>query len=158
MVRVFIGAGSNLGDREALMAEALRMLKGLPGMTFRRASPVYETEPMGGPPQGKYLNAVWELETSQDCRNLLGALLRIEKALGRERTGKNAPRTMDLDILFYGDNVYDLAGLSVPHPRLHERRFVLRPMADLAPEWIHPGLNKTVRQLLEELDERNPQS
>ena len=158
MSRAFVGVGSNLGDRRRLIAEAMRMLRKTPGLTVTRFSPVYETAAEGGPPQGMYLNAVCEIETSLDCPALLRELLRVEQALGRRRVGRNAPRTMDLDILFYANRVCRSEGLTVPHPRLHLRYFVLRPMADLEPEWVHPKLNKTIRALLEELDEKNRES
>ena len=157
MARAFIGVGSNLGDRESFIAEALRMLNETPGVKVLRSSRTYETEPEGGPAQGRYLNAVWDIETVLSCPELLQELLRIEKILGRKRTVRNAPRTVDLDILFYENQIHRSAGLTVPHPRLHERRFVLRPMADLEPGWVHPELKKTVQVLLGELDERNPE-
>jgi 2-amino-4-hydroxy-6-hydroxymethyldihydropteridine diphosphokinase len=158
MSRAFVGVGSNLGDRRGLIAGALRMLRETSGLTINRISPIYETEAEGGPPQGMYLNAVWEIETSLDCPDLLRELFRVEQLLGRRRAERNGPRTIDLDILFYENRIYRSEELTVPHPRLHRRCFVLRPMADLEPEWVHPGLNKTVRTLLEELDEENRKS
>ena len=116
-----------------------------------KASSVYETDPVGGPLQGKYLNAVWEIKTSFLPVELLNELLRLEKRMGRRRTVPNAPRIIDLDILFYGDEVIQRKGLQIPHPRLHERGFVLKPLAEIAPNFMHPVLKKTVRVLLKEL-------
>ncbi len=153
MVHAFIAVGSNLGNRQGHLDEARHLAAQSPGFKILRVSPVYETDPVGGPPQGKYLNAVWEIETDRDPTALLQALNDIERRLGRnrEKEKKNFPRTMDLDILFYGDKVVRLPGLVIPHPRLHERAFVLDPLADLAPDWVHPELKKTIRQLQEEI-------
>jgi 2-amino-4-hydroxy-6-hydroxymethyldihydropteridine diphosphokinase len=158
MICAFVAAGSNLGDRLKNFKQAQSLLEKTPGVTFLRSSPIYETEPVGGPPQGKYLNAVWEIETDLTAWNLLQMLLAIEKQLGREKLERNFPRTLDLDLLFYGHEIVEQQGLFIPHPRLHERSFVLKPLADLAPEWIHPKLKKTVQSLLEDVLERNPKS
>jgi 2-amino-4-hydroxy-6-hydroxymethyldihydropteridine diphosphokinase len=158
MPRAFIAVGSNLGDRLKNIQQAEQALKSMPGTKILRLSPVYETEPAGGPPQGKYLNMVWEIETILSPVQLLDVLLEIEKNLGRVRTVRNAPRTIDLDILLYDDKIIEREGLKVPHPRLHERTFVLKPLADLVPDWTHPQFGKTVRTLLEELLESHKKS
>ena len=150
MVRAFLGVGSNLGGREKNLSRAKILLEKRKGVKVAKVSPVYETEPVGGPPQGKYLNAVWEIETDLGAEELLKVLLQIESELGRKRRLRNEPRPIDLDILFYGSEVIRRPGLVIPHPRLHEREFVLRPLADLAPAFVHPELRKTVRRLLEE--------
>jgi 2-amino-4-hydroxy-6-hydroxymethyldihydropteridine diphosphokinase len=156
MARAFVGVGSNLGDRKGFIERARATLRQVRDVTFLRASRIYETDPVGGPKQWKYLNVVWEIETQLAPEEFMKCLLAIEKELGRERKEPNAPRTIDLDLLSWEQQVIDGEGLVVPHPRLQERRFVLEPLADLEPEWRHPVLNKTVRQLLEELRERNP--
>ncbi len=155
MTRVFIAVGSNLGNRRQNLKKAKALLKKNQDVRFLRSSPVYETLPIGGPPQGKYLNAVWEIETELKAEDLLKNLMTIEKSLGREREGRNFPRTLDLDILFYGHRLIRQKNLIVPHPRLHKRTFVLKPLVDLHPRWVHPQLRKTVKTLLEELLENH---
>ncbi len=152
MVYAFIAAGSNLGDRANFLERARDLLRKIQGIQFKETSSVYETEPVGGPRQGKYLNAVWEIETSLAPGKLLEALLEIEKKLGRMRGERNAPREIDLDILSYGEEIVDRPGLTIPHPRLHERRFVLEPLAELDPDWRHPVFKKTVREMLNHLN------
>lgn len=146
MPKVFIGVGSNLGDREGSLEMARKEILSTVGFKDLRCSSVYETEPVeaeGGP----FLNAVWSFETAWSAREVLDRLQAIEAKAGRRRTGANAARTLDLDLLFYGDQVIRDSGLAVPHPRLHERAFVLVPFCDLAPEWMHPVLKKTLREL-----------
>ncbi len=138
-VRAFIGLGSNLGDRRAHLRRAVELL-GAPG-DLVAVSPLYETEPVGGPAgQGPYLNVVAELRTEDDPRALLERCRRLEEDAGRVRTVRFGPRTLDADVLLVGDAVVDEADLVVPHPRLWERRFVLAPLADLAPELVPPDL------------------
>lgn len=151
MERVYLGVGSNLGDRAAYLHQAQSLVARLPESRLLRSSTVYETDPVGGPPQGKYLNAVWELETSLTPRKLKDQLREIEKQLGRKPSNPNAPRQIDLDILFYGDWIVKENDLRIPHPRLHERAFVLRPLLELAPEKLHPESKKSVEQLLREI-------
>ncbi|MDP3919778.1 MAG: 2-amino-4-hydroxy-6-hydroxymethyldihydropteridine diphosphokinase [Candidatus Omnitrophota bacterium] len=151
MAHVFLGVGSNLGDRRENLDAARRELELTPQIKDLRSSPVYETEPVGGPPQGKFLNAVWEFETSLEPPVLFELTQSIESQLGRSRQEKNCPRTIDLDVLFYEKECLQGPLLTVPHPRLHERRFVLEPLHDLAPDWVHPIIGKTVQAMLEEL-------
>jgi 2-amino-4-hydroxy-6-hydroxymethyldihydropteridine diphosphokinase len=150
-VRAYVGLGSNLGDRAAYLLLGLSALSRLPKTHLLRLSPVYETDPVG-PPQPPYLNMVAELETELSPKGLLAEMLRIEKALGRERRERWGPRTLDLDLLLYGDLVLEEAGLSVPHPRLHERAFVLVPLLDLLPKGRHPLLGQSFAELLASLD------
>ena len=150
-MRAYVGLGSNLGDRAAYLLLGLSALSRLPETRLLRLSPVYETDPVG-PPQPPYLNMVAELETELSPKGLLAEMLRVEKALGRERRERWGPRTLDLDLLLYGDLVLEEAGLSVPHPRLHERAFVLVPLLDLLPEGRHPLLGQSFAELLASLD------
>ncbi len=150
-MRAYVGLGSNLGDRAAYLLLGLSALSRLPKTHLLRLSPVYETDPVG-PPQPPYLNMVAELETELSPKGLLAEMLRIEKALGRERRERWGPRTLDLDLLLYGDLVLEEEGLSVPHPRLHQRAFVLVPLLDLLPEGRHPLLGQSFAELLASLD------
>lgn len=129
---VFIALGSNLGDRAALLNAALQRLNQVPGVRVLRASRFHETSPVGGPPhQGMYLNAVAELACDISAHELMRELLRIEQELGRERGVSNGPRTIDLDLLLFGELRIETPELTLPHPRMHERAFVLVPLAEL---------------------------
>lgn len=140
--------GSNLGDRAALLAFAVAELRTSHAIRVVALSPIYETDPVGPPPQGPYLNAVVELRTRLAPRALLERLLEIEARAGRRRSGApNEARLLDLDLLLYDDLVIDLPGLVVPHPRLCERPFALEPLCDLAPERIHPARRETIGRL-----------
>ena len=149
----YIGLGSNLGERQAILAEALRRIDAAPGTALLQATRPIETDPVGYEPQPKFLNAVARIATSLSARELLELLLRIERELGRVRGAgpRFGPRTIDLDLLLYGDEVFDEPGLEVPHPRLHERRFVLEPLAQLDPELVVPGRG-TISALLAKLE------
>jgi 2-amino-4-hydroxy-6-hydroxymethyldihydropteridine diphosphokinase len=144
---VFLGLGSNLGDREAQLRRALAGLARR-GMELGPRSSLYETEPVGGPPQGWFLNAVARGETELSPEALLAACLEVEAEQGRVRAERNGPRSIDVDILLYGDRVIDAPGLRIPHPRLQERRFVLEPLAELAPALRHPVSGLSMRELL----------
>jgi 2-amino-4-hydroxy-6-hydroxymethyldihydropteridine diphosphokinase len=154
--RAFIGLGTNLGDRAANYRQAIQRLGQLPESRIVRHSSIYETEPVGFI-KGIFLNGVVELETEVPAEGLIRRLLAIERAMGRKRSpGRRPsaerhqyqPRTIDLDLLFFDKEIIHTRPLTVPHPRLHERRFVLAPMAELAPALIHPELNFTISELL----------
>jgi 2-amino-4-hydroxy-6-hydroxymethyldihydropteridine diphosphokinase len=156
-VKAWVALGSNLGDRDAALAFALRALVDLDEITALECSPVYETDPVGPGRQQHYLNAVACLETALSARALLAALLEIERRAGRVRDpGKQrfGPRCLDLDLLLFGERGevrVDEPGLTVPHPRLSERAFVLVPLADVAPGLRVPGLGVTVEEMLQAL-------
>jgi 2-amino-4-hydroxy-6-hydroxymethyldihydropteridine diphosphokinase len=147
-MRVHLGVGSNLGDRWASLALAARALRAEPRLSLLRASRVWDTAPIG-PPQPRYLNAVLEVEMVGPASALVEVLERIERAAGRRRGAVRwSARTLDLDVLLFGDEVIRTARLVVPHPLLVARRFVLAPLAELCPERVVPGTGRTVAQLL----------
>ena len=149
MTRCYVGLGSNLGDREAFLVGARAALAATPGVSVVAASRLYETEPVG-PPQDRYLNAVVALDTTLAAQALLERLLELERQAGRRRgPERNAPRTLDLDLLLFGDLCLDTPELTLPHPRLHERAFVLVPLAEIAADVVHPRLHVRVRDLAE---------
>ena len=144
----YIALGSNLGDRLEHLQIGARLLEAHEGIRTIGKSRIFETEPVGGPDhQGAYLNAVLRLESRYSARDLLNILLETELQRGRVRSERWGPRTLDLDLLIHGFEVIDEPGLIVPHPRLHERAFVLEPLADLAPDLEIPGLGLTVKSL-----------
>jgi len=143
----YIALGSNLGDRERHLGAALAALRALRGVREVVTSRVYETTPVGPGEQRPYLNAVARVATDLSPRDLLVQLLAIERSEGRERGVKNAPRTLDLDLLLYGERVIDEPGLVVPHPRMAQRAFVLEPLCDLAPDLVIPGASAPVSAL-----------
>jgi 2-amino-4-hydroxy-6-hydroxymethyldihydropteridine diphosphokinase len=145
VTRAYVGLGANLGDREATIRAALEALPGVVAVSSLR-----ETDPVGVTDQPQYLNGVAALETGLSPRELLDALLAVERELGRERRERWGPRTIDLDLLLYGEETIDEPGLTVPHPRLHERRFALEPLSELAPDALIPGRGR-VGDVLAEL-------
>lgn len=139
--QAFIALGSNLGDRAARLQFAARAIDALSGVSFAQGSHVYETDPVGPGEQGAYLNAVIEVSTTRTAQDLLAALLAIELTAGRRREQEAerwGPRVLDLDLVLFGDERIDEPGLCVPHPRLHERAFVLEPLSELAGQRVHP--------------------
>ncbi len=151
----YVGLGANLGDRESALRRALDLLDAHEEIDVTAVSTIRETEPVGYLDQPSFLNAAARLETKLAPRDVLAALLQVERELGRDRSGPRpavrwGPRTIDLDLLLYGDLELDEEGLVVPHPRLHERRFVLEPLAELAPGLVVPGRG-SLETLLSEL-------
>ena len=148
MSRVFIGVGSNEGDRLRHISESVRVLGAVHGVRLVQMATILETEPVGGPPQGPYLNTVAEIDTTLDPHALLTQLQAIERQRGRKpSTERWGPRPIDLDILLYDDRIINDLTLTIPHPRLHERRFVLDPLTQLAANLIHPTLQQSIASL-----------
>jgi 2-amino-4-hydroxy-6-hydroxymethyldihydropteridine diphosphokinase len=148
MVIAYLGLGSNLGNRLAFLRGGRDNLTSRFDMVLMRASGVYETAAVGGPADNPpFLNAVLEIETSLGPRELLAACLAVENEFGRTRPMEWAPRTLDIDLLLYGDLLSDDPEMRIPHPHLHERAFVLAPLREIAPDLVHPGLQKTVHEL-----------
>lgn len=153
ITKVYIGLGSNLGDRAGNLLLAVRGLMEA-GLHVCRLSAIYETEPFGVENHDSYLNMVAEIEvTNVTPSQILARTLRIEYLLGRRHKFLEAPRTVDLDLLFFGDTQIQTEFLQVPHKHSHKRRFVLIPLAELAPHFVHPVENKTIQELLEEVDD-----
>ncbi|OIO36965.1 MAG: 2-amino-4-hydroxy-6-hydroxymethyldihydropteridine diphosphokinase [Candidatus Omnitrophica bacterium CG1_02_46_14] len=158
MAIVYLGIGSNLGDRTAHIEKALGFLKGHEEIKVLAVSALIETDPEGGLPQGKFLNGAIKIDTDLMPLDLLSQLKIIERRLGRVKSEVlNAPRPMDLDILFY-DDVVIMSGktLRIPHPRVAERIFVLKPLLEIAPDLVHPRLNRTIKELLALLQSQDP--
>jgi 2-amino-4-hydroxy-6-hydroxymethyldihydropteridine diphosphokinase len=143
----YLSLGSNMGDREASLREAIQRLGHNAGKV-KQVSSFYETEPREFTAQAWFVNAAVELETQLSPRELLDAVLAVERAMGRERTQWKGPRNIDIDILLYGSEIIDLPGLRIPHPAMHERRFVLVPLLEIAPESFHPALLRPLQTLL----------
>jgi 2-amino-4-hydroxy-6-hydroxymethyldihydropteridine diphosphokinase len=156
---VYIGLGSNLGDREGNIRRALALLIQTPQVYIRRISSFVETAAQGGPEDSPpFLNAAVEVRTPLPAQALMSILLGIEQQMGRVRREKWEPRLIDLDLLLFGDQIISSEDLIVPHPLMHERAFVLKPLADIAPKAIHPALNATVEGLLEALNHMTARS
>ena len=151
MATAFVGIGSNLGDRETHLRAAIDLLAAEDGIEVIAVSRLRETEPVGPVEQGPFLNGALQVSTDLPPRQLLERLLDVEQRLGRVRDVRFGPRTVDLDLLVYGDETADEPGLTLPHPRLHERRFALEPLAELAPSLLIPGRGP-VSVLLSELE------
>jgi 2-amino-4-hydroxy-6-hydroxymethyldihydropteridine diphosphokinase len=147
---VYLALGSNMGNRLANLKAAISNLT--PQMTVKKKSLVYETPPWGFKHQDAFLNQVVEAETYLEPEALIAHLKRLEMALGRVPSFQNGPRLIDMDILFYDDAIVDTSPLVIPHPRLQERAFVLVPLNDIAPDFVHPFLRKSVSELLDGLD------
>jgi 2-amino-4-hydroxy-6-hydroxymethyldihydropteridine diphosphokinase len=146
---VYLSLGSNLGDREAHLREAITHLDANGGIVS--VSSLYETEPVEVTNQAWFLNCAVALETMESPEDLMAAILRIEQQMGRKRTQRKGPRIIDIDILLFDDAIIDSPALKIPHPAMHERRFVLRPLAEIAPQAKHPARKKTIQELLDAL-------
>ena len=146
---VYLGLGSNLGNRQKNLDMALDLLS--QRLRVKKVSSVYDTEPVGNPDQPRFLNMVCQVYTNLAPTELLALAKAIESKMGRVPRGRNAPRTIDIDILLYGDQVIETPELVIPHPRLTERAFVLIPLAEIAPDTVHPTSGKTVNQMFKEL-------
>jgi 2-amino-4-hydroxy-6-hydroxymethyldihydropteridine diphosphokinase len=146
---VYLSLGSNVGDREAQLRDAQARL----GATGRlvAVSSFYETEPLEFTEQPWFLNCAVAIETSKTPQQLMSEILRIEQEMGRRRVQIKGPRLIDIDILLFDSDIMDLKELTIPHPAMHRRRFVLEPLAEIAPEALHPGFNKTIRELRDAL-------
>jgi 2-amino-4-hydroxy-6-hydroxymethyldihydropteridine diphosphokinase len=156
MRRVYVGIGSNLGDREFLIRKAVESLRQLPQTNVSGVSSLYDTEPVGETEQPPFLNAVAWIETELLPRELLWQMLLIEKRMGRVRSKRWGPRSIDLDLLFYDDELIDEPDLQIPHPEAHRRAFVLYPLLELDPNFRHPVTGETVRRMIQKLPPNPP--
>ena len=155
MAAVFIGVGTNEGDRAANISRAVHALGRMEGLRVIQMAPRYDTDPVGGPPQGTFLNTVVEVATTLPPHALLTRLKHLEQQLGRKPSAiRWGPRVIDLDILLYGEAIVQEPRLTIPHPLMHERRFVLEPLAQLAPTLVHPVIGKTIAELRDQLPEQ----
>jgi 2-amino-4-hydroxy-6-hydroxymethyldihydropteridine diphosphokinase len=148
---VYLSLGSNVGDRQGNLREAIRALAGVGQVTA--VSSFYETEPVDFVDQAWFLNCAVAIESSVSPERMMAELLGIERKMGRERIHRRGPRIIDMDMLMFGQRIVDSPELKIPHPAMHRRRFVLAPLADIAPEARHPVSNRTVRELLADLPE-----
>ena len=147
-VTAYIALGANLGDRSGNIARALALLDATSGIAVTKTSSLLENPAIGGPPDSPaFLNAVAEVDTSLSPRQLLARLLEIEQQLGRQRRAKWDPRLIDLDLILYGDQIVDEPDLKIPHPLMHRRRFVLEPLAEIAPHVVHPILKRRIDEM-----------
>jgi 2-amino-4-hydroxy-6-hydroxymethyldihydropteridine diphosphokinase len=150
----FIALGANLGHREKNVSAALNSLQATREIDVIKVSAIYETQPVGGPEgQDPFLNAVAQIETTLTARRLMTVCSKIEASLGRRRSNEVhwGPRIIDLDILFFDQEIHSSPEMTIPHPLLHERRFVMEPLVEIAPDWVHPALDQTARQILDSL-------
>lgn len=155
MNTVYIGLGSNIDPRKQYLEDAINKLRQNEHIKLEKTSSIYETAPVGYTDQDSFLNMVIKIKTSLTSHDLLGVCQQIERQLGRERTFKNGPRTIDLDILFYNSEYKDLENLQLPHPRLHKRAFVLVPLCEIAPDIIMPTTGRSVDELLDNLSAKD---
>lgn len=155
MPKVFLSLGSNRGDRLENLRRSLRRIAGIKGVEIKKLSSIYETEPVGFKEQRDFLNMVIEIWTELEPHHLLRTLQSIEKELGRERTFKGGPRTIDIDILYYGNLILNDPMLTIPHPEIENRRFVLVPLNEIAPKFNVPGKGRSVRHLLERCPDKS---
>ncbi|MBW1734189.1 MAG: 2-amino-4-hydroxy-6-hydroxymethyldihydropteridine diphosphokinase [Deltaproteobacteria bacterium] len=151
ITRVYVGVGSNMGDKLSNCRKAVRLVGGMEDTSLVERSPFYRTEPLGLTDQDWYLNGVIGIQTYLSPQDLLRSLLSIETHMGRVRNERWGPRIIDLDILLYGNRVIDETNLTIPHPLMHRRRFVLIPMVQLDPDLIHPVLGRTMKELSDDL-------
>ena len=148
--RIFLGLGSNLGNRENYLKKAIERIEAHQAILIKATSSMIETEPVGNISQGYYLNQVVEIQSDIEPSDLLDYCLSIEKLHGRERGEKWGPRTLDIDLLFYGNLEIKEKGLRIPHPEVHKREFMLIPLAEIAPDYIHPEFKRSIQTILRE--------
>lgn len=153
-IDIYLGLGSNMGDRKAHIRSAQGLINKLIGKIVRK-SHLYETQPWGKTDQDPFINQVIMVNTALDPRGLLDTIAKIERELGRERREKWGPRTIDIDVLFYGRRVVRDKGLEIPHPELHKRAFVLVPLLEIAPEYVHPVLKQAIDELYMNCDDQS---
>ncbi len=151
MEKAAIGIGANLGDSVRICLDAIETLRNYPAVNILGVSSLFRTKPVGYAEQNWFVNAAVLCETALGPQQLLDFLLELEKSFGRVRTLRWGPRTLDLDIIFFGSRRIDQPGLKIPHPLMHERLFVLAPLAEVEPEWVHPALGLSVNQMLDSL-------